>query len=68
MCAILEMEMFPREEEQAALAGRDWATDSKRPMAISALLDVDWMGFDNALLSSPWAFASSVKGAIPLLY
>jgi hypothetical protein len=62
------MEMFHCEEEQAALAGKDWTTNSERPMANSALLDADWAGFDDALLASPWVFASAVKGVIPRSY
>ncbi|KAJ7081537.1 hypothetical protein C8R43DRAFT_1142938 [Mycena crocata] len=64
--AILEMEMFHREEEQAKLAGEDWAHDDLWPTANA--VDIDWSGFDDALLSSPWAFASSVKGMIPRSY
>ncbi|KAJ7164828.1 hypothetical protein C8R43DRAFT_1122706 [Mycena crocata] len=64
--AILGMEMFHREEEQVFLAGEDWAHDDPHPTANA--VDVDWSDFDDALLCSPWAFASAVKGMIPCSY
>jgi hypothetical protein len=59
--AILEMEMSDRREEQARVAGEEWAQD-ERP-AVNAV-DIDWNGFDGHLLDSPWAFASVVKGGV----
>jgi hypothetical protein len=64
--AILEMEMFHRSEEQARLAGEDWAHDRARLTANA--VDVDWLSFDDTLLVSPWAFASTVKGMVPRSY
>jgi hypothetical protein len=49
-----------QEEEQARLAGEDWARDSVRP-SVNAV-DVNWDEFDAALLQNPWAFASAIKG------
>jgi hypothetical protein len=64
--AILEMELFHRAEEQARLAGEEWAHDCARPMANT--VDVDWLSFDDTLLVSPWAFTSAVKGMVPRSY
>jgi hypothetical protein len=60
------MEMFHRDEEQAKIAGEEWAMDTVQPTANA--VDVDWAGFDDQWLSSPWAFASAVKGRVPRSY
>jgi hypothetical protein len=66
------MELSGQREEQARLAGEDWAQtlEDERP-AVHAV-DIDWHDFDAELLSSPWAFASTIKGvgihAIPRSY
>ncbi|KAJ7869334.1 hypothetical protein B0H14DRAFT_3580658 [Mycena olivaceomarginata] len=31
-------------------------------------VDVGWEGFDDVLLRSPWAFANTIKGAVPRSY
>jgi hypothetical protein len=64
--AILEAEQTLLREEEARLARKDWARDNRRPTGNA--VDVDWEGFDNNLLQSPWAFASAIKGSIPRNY
>jgi hypothetical protein len=53
-------------EAIARAANQDWARDNPRPTANA--VDVGWEAFDDALLRNPWAFASSIKGAIPRSY
>jgi hypothetical protein len=64
--AVIEMEMFYREEEQAKIAGEEWAMDTAWP-TVNAV-DIDWADFDDKWLLSLWVFASAVKGRVPHSY
>ncbi|KAJ6483687.1 hypothetical protein DFH09DRAFT_1211916, partial [Mycena vulgaris] len=58
--AALRMMVSDQIEEQALISGEDWAHDRPHPTANA--VDVDWADFDAELLTSPWAFASAIKG------